>query len=118
MSSPKWTAAELPRLDGRTFLVTGANSGIGLVAARELGRAGARVVLAVRDPAKGEHAAETIPGEREVRQLDLAEPTTYPKREGTFPGRVFGRFTFRSTDSRGTASRGRPVDFGDRSADE
>jgi NAD(P)-dependent dehydrogenase (short-subunit alcohol dehydrogenase family) len=73
MSSRKWTAAELPRLDGRTFLVTGANSGIGLVAARELGRAGARVVLGVRDPAKGEHAAETIPGEREVGQLDLAE---------------------------------------------
>src|SRR6266550_2210602 len=73
MSSPKWTAAELPRLDGRTFLVMGANSGIGLVAARELGHAGARVVLAVRDLAKGEHAAATIRGEREVRQLDLAD---------------------------------------------
>jgi len=73
MSSRKWTAADLPRLDGRTFLVTGANSGIGLAAARELGRAGARVVLAVRDPAKGEHAVATIPGEREVRQLDLAD---------------------------------------------
>src|SRR6266550_6113221 len=73
MSSPKWTAAELPRLDGRTFLVMGANSGIGLVAARELGQAGARVVLAVRDLAKGEHAAATIRGEREVRQLDLAD---------------------------------------------
>src|SRR5215217_6215986 len=73
MSSRKWTAADLPRLDGRTCLVTGANSGIGLVAARELGRAGARVVLAVRDQAKGEHAAATIPGEREVRQLDLAD---------------------------------------------
>ncbi|TMK74268.1 MAG: SDR family NAD(P)-dependent oxidoreductase [Actinobacteria bacterium] len=73
MSSRKWTAVDLPRLDGRTFLVTGANSGIGLVAARELGHAGARVVLAVRDLAKGEHAATTIRGEREVRQLDLAD---------------------------------------------
>jgi NAD(P)-dependent dehydrogenase (short-subunit alcohol dehydrogenase family) len=73
MRSDKWTAADLPRLDGRTFLVTGANSGIGLVAARELGRSGARVVLAVRDPAKGEAAAATMPGEREVRRLDLAD---------------------------------------------
>jgi NAD(P)-dependent dehydrogenase (short-subunit alcohol dehydrogenase family) len=73
MSAPRWTAADLPRQDGRTVVVTGANSGIGLVAARELARAGARVVLAVRDAAKGEHAAATIPGEREVRSLDLAD---------------------------------------------
>jgi NAD(P)-dependent dehydrogenase (short-subunit alcohol dehydrogenase family) len=72
VSQSKWTAAELPSQAGRTFVVTGANSGIGLVAARELGRAGARVVLAVRDRAKGEQAAATIPGEPEVRELDLA----------------------------------------------
>jgi NAD(P)-dependent dehydrogenase (short-subunit alcohol dehydrogenase family) len=73
MNASTWTAADLPNLEGRTYVVTGANSGIGLAAARELGRAGARVVLAVRDLAKGEQAAATVPGTREVRQLDLAD---------------------------------------------
>jgi NAD(P)-dependent dehydrogenase (short-subunit alcohol dehydrogenase family) len=73
MTTSKWTSKDLPSLTGRTFVVTGANSGIGLAAARELGRAGARVVLAVRDEERGRAAAESIPGGTEVRRLDLAD---------------------------------------------
>jgi NAD(P)-dependent dehydrogenase (short-subunit alcohol dehydrogenase family) len=73
MAKERWTAADLPDLGGRTFVVTGANSGIGLAATRELARAGARVVLAVRNTAKGEEAAGSIDGDTEVRRLDLAD---------------------------------------------
>jgi NAD(P)-dependent dehydrogenase (short-subunit alcohol dehydrogenase family) len=73
MTSSRWTAADLPDMTGRTVVVTGANSGIGAVTARELARVGARVVLAVRDPARGAAAAATMPGDTEVRRLDLAD---------------------------------------------
>ena len=67
-----FTTDHIPDLSGRTVIITGANSGIGLAAAQALATAGARVVLAVRDQAKGEAAAATIPGTTEVRPLDLA----------------------------------------------
>jgi len=57
---------------GRNVIVTGANSGIGRAAARALASAGARVVLAVRDPEKGESASAAMQGSTEVRRLDLA----------------------------------------------
>ena len=69
----RWTAADRPTLDGWTVVVTGANSGIGLVTARELARVGAHVVLAVRDEERGAAAAATIEGSCEVRRLDLAD---------------------------------------------
>lgn len=66
-----WTAADLPSFSGRTVVVTGANSGLGLVTARELARVGAHVVLAVRDTGKGENAAQGMSGDVQVRRLDL-----------------------------------------------
>jgi NAD(P)-dependent dehydrogenase (short-subunit alcohol dehydrogenase family) len=73
-----WTTADIPNQSGRTAIVTGANSGIGLVAARELARAGARVVMACRDEQRGEQALRraraAAPGaELEVARLDLAD---------------------------------------------
>jgi NAD(P)-dependent dehydrogenase (short-subunit alcohol dehydrogenase family) len=73
MTTSKWTPKDLSSQAGRTFVVTGANSGIGLAAARQLGGAGARVVLAVRDESRGRDAAASIPGDTEVRKLDLAD---------------------------------------------
>jgi NAD(P)-dependent dehydrogenase (short-subunit alcohol dehydrogenase family) len=73
MTSTGWTAADLPSQKGRIFIVTGANSGIGLPTARALAEAGAQVVLAVRDVAKGETVAASIAGDTEVRRLDLAD---------------------------------------------
>lgn len=69
----KWTVSDIPDQSGRTVLITGANSGIGLEAARELARAGARVVMAVRNVQKGERAAASLTGDVEVRELDLAD---------------------------------------------
>jgi NAD(P)-dependent dehydrogenase (short-subunit alcohol dehydrogenase family) len=62
----------MPDLTGRSVIITGANSGIGRAAAHALSRAGAHVVLAVRSVEKGQAAAAAMPGETEVRRLDLA----------------------------------------------
>jgi NAD(P)-dependent dehydrogenase (short-subunit alcohol dehydrogenase family) len=73
-----WTAADIPDQSGRVAVVTGANSGIGRVSARELARAGASVILACRDTARGETALEDVrvgakDAAPELRRLDLAD---------------------------------------------
>jgi NAD(P)-dependent dehydrogenase (short-subunit alcohol dehydrogenase family) len=76
--SLRWTAADLPDLTGRTAVVTGANSGIGLQAAQALAAHGASVTLAVRDAGKGEQARSAIlssdpDADVSVEPLDLAD---------------------------------------------
>lgn len=77
----RWSVSNLPELipdqTGRRVLITGANSGIGYPAALELARAGAHVVLGVRDRVKGELAlarlkAELPAAHAELGLLDLA----------------------------------------------
>jgi NAD(P)-dependent dehydrogenase (short-subunit alcohol dehydrogenase family) len=81
----KWTAANIPDQTGRTAIVTGANSGIGAVTARELARAGAHVILACRNVAKAHAAAATMPGSIEVRELDLANLSSIHTFAATIP---------------------------------
>jgi NAD(P)-dependent dehydrogenase (short-subunit alcohol dehydrogenase family) len=74
----KWTASDIPDQTGRLAVVTGANSGLGKSIARELGRAGATVVIAVRNTDKGEQAVadirrEVASAELSVQRLDLAD---------------------------------------------
>lgn len=75
-SRRNWTAADIPPQHGRTVVVTGANSGLGLSTSRALVDAGARVVLAVRNVEKGEAVASELGGAATVRRLDLADLTS------------------------------------------
>ena len=85
----KWTAAEIPDQTGRVAVVTGANSGLGLVDTRELGRAGARVIMACRNVEKGEAAARGIKGaDVEVVGLDLADLASVRQFAAQMPERV------------------------------
>lgn len=72
-----WKASQLPDLTGRTVVVTGANSGIGLKTTRELAAHGARVVMACRNVAAAEAVAATLGGGSvTVRCLDLASASS------------------------------------------
>lgn len=73
MSSPPQTTLLSQGLAGRSVVITGATSGIGLATAQALAAQDARVVLAVRDTQKGTRVASLIPGETDVRRLDLSD---------------------------------------------
>jgi protochlorophyllide reductase len=84
-----WTTEDIPRLDGKTAIVTGANSGLGFVIANELAAAGARVILACRNTAKAEEAARQIvtrstTAQVEVLPLDLGNLSSVQAAADTF----------------------------------
>ncbi|MFB7919416.1 SDR family NAD(P)-dependent oxidoreductase [Streptomyces sp. NPDC056061] len=75
---PLWDVHRLPRADGRVFLVTGGNAGIGYFVAEQLSTTGATVVLGSRSPERAEAAMSAIrvrvPGARvHTMRLDLAD---------------------------------------------
>src|SRR3954451_15500711 len=84
-----WTVDDIPSQQGRVAVVTGTNSGLGFVTARELARAGATVVMTSRDPARGADAEQrlraAVPGANvHLESLDLASLASIRE----FAGRV------------------------------
>ena len=86
MASP--SPLSVPDQTGRTVVVTGGNSGLGFETAKRLASAGAHVVLAVRDRAKGDDAARRIGGSTEVRLLDTSSLESVRAFAAAAPDRV------------------------------
>ncbi|MFT6695025.1 MAG: NAD(P)-dependent dehydrogenase (short-subunit alcohol dehydrogenase family) [Paracoccaceae bacterium] len=78
-----WTPDLLPDLTGKTYVITGANSGIGFEAAVYLGKAGADIVMVCRTPSKAEAAqkalAAQIKGKVGLVQMDLSDLSSVRK---------------------------------------
>ena len=92
---PRWSARDVPSQSGRVAVVTGGTSGIGRVVALELARAGATVVLGVRDEARGAAAAGDVraaaPGSCViVADLDLASLTSVRRFAARMRGEIDG----------------------------
>ena len=69
MPHRRWTAADIPPQTGKTFLVTGANNGLGFASCHALAASGGRVVMACRSLERGEAARQAIL--REIPDADL-----------------------------------------------
>ena len=68
-----WSETDIPDQTGRLAVVTGSTGGLGLETARALAGAGAEVVVAARDPAKGAAAVRALGGRTRFERLDLAD---------------------------------------------
>lgn len=80
-----FTTADIPSQRGRTFVITGANGGVGRATAEVLAEKGARVILAVRSEARGHAAASGMGRDAEVRRLDLADLSSVREFARSFP---------------------------------
>jgi NAD(P)-dependent dehydrogenase (short-subunit alcohol dehydrogenase family) len=80
----QWTPGRLGDLTGKRIIVTGATNGVGLATATALARAGARVILAVRNTELGAQRAAEMTGDTVVAELDLADLSSVR----AFPGRL------------------------------
>jgi NAD(P)-dependent dehydrogenase (short-subunit alcohol dehydrogenase family) len=67
----RWRAADIPDQSGRTVLVTGANSGLGLQTSLALAGKGARVLMACRNPTKAEQSLQRVRGQVPGAQVEL-----------------------------------------------
>ncbi|WP_225728600.1 MULTISPECIES: oxidoreductase [unclassified Nocardia] len=68
-----WKPAEIPDQTGRSFVITGANGGLGAETTKVLAAKGATVIMACRNTKKAQEVADAIPGDVRVAALDLAD---------------------------------------------
>ncbi|MGB9224409.1 SDR family NAD(P)-dependent oxidoreductase [Mycobacterium sp.] len=100
-----WTPGRLGNLTGKRVIVTGATNGVGLGTTRALAKAGAHVILAVRNTELGEQRAAEVGGSTSVVELDLADLSSVRAFPGLIDGEVdilinnAGRLTDRRTDT-------------------
>ena len=84
----RWSVGRLGNLDGKRIIVTGATNGVGLATARSLARAGAQVILAVRNLDLGAQRAAEMGGDTSVVKLDLADQSSVRAFPELFDGDV------------------------------
>lgn len=119
---PDWSPADMPSQAGRIFLVTGGTSGMGYEDAKALAAAGARVVIAARNPERGQASIERIRQEvpdaqvqfESVDLADLASVRALGRRLGAELPRLDGLINnaaIMAPPERGTSADGLEMQF-------